>query len=153
MNRDTVVLGLGNPLMSDEGIGVRLLDRLAASADKYPSVDFVDGGTGGLSMLYHLEGRHKVVIVDCAYMGADPGEIRKFRPDQARSIKKLASQSLHEQDVLKIISLARELGQCPEQVVIFGIQPQNTALGHELSSRLADRMNHYIALICDELKG
>src|SRR4030042_2897768 len=68
MRKPVVVLGLGNPLMGDEGIGVYLVERLMESADEYPSVDFIDAGTGGLSILHHIEDRRKAIIIDCAFM-------------------------------------------------------------------------------------
>jgi hydrogenase maturation protease len=124
MKKSTVVLGLGNPLMADEGIGVYLIKRLAEQADQFPDVDFIDAGTGGMSVLHLIEDRDKAVFIDCAFMGEAPGVIRRFTPEEVRSTKVLAHQSLHEADLLHILSLAEQLGQCPEAVVIFGIQPE-----------------------------
>jgi hydrogenase maturation protease len=135
MKEGTVVLGLGNPLMADEGIGVYLVERLMESAGAYPSVDFVDAGTGGLSVLHHIEGRRKAVVVDCAYMDEPPGTIRRFTPEEVRSTKVLAHQSLHEADLLRIIAMARQLDQAPDQIVIFGIQPERVELGIDLAGR------------------
>jgi len=149
--RPVVVLGLGNPLMADEGIGVCLVERLAESAGDYPDVDFIDAGTGGLSVLYKLEGRRKAIFIDCAYMGEAPGSIRRFTPDEARSVKVLAHQSLHEADLLRIIDMARQLGQAPEEVVIFGIQPQLIEFSMGLSPALASRIPEYLAVIRQEL--
>ncbi|UCG47765.1 MAG: HyaD/HybD family hydrogenase maturation endopeptidase [Phycisphaerales bacterium] len=153
MKRETVVLGLGNPLMSDEGVGVRVLERLSALAERYPLVEFVDAGTGGMSLLHLLEGRGKAVIIDCARMGIEPGRIRRFTAEQARSVKRQAHMSLHEADILNIIDLSRELDQCPDEIVIFGIQPKSIRPGQELSRELADRMDDYIDSVCEELDG
>jgi len=150
--RPTVVLGLGNPLMADEGIGVRLVERLAESAEEYPDVEFVDVGTGGLSVLYKLEGRRKAVFIDCAYMGEEPGAIKRFLPDEVRTKKVLAHESLHEADLLRIIDLASELGQAPEEVVIFGIQPQRIEPAIGLSPVLEARMDEYLGSIRRELE-
>ncbi len=147
----TIVVGLGNPLMSDEGIGVILINKLSGLSDKYPFVDFVDGGTGGMNLLYLFEGREKAVIIDCANMEEEPGQIKKFSPDEVKSVKQLAHQSLHEQDLLKIIEIAKQLDQCPEEIVIFGIQPKNIELDQTLSCELTQKIDDYINLICDEL--
>jgi hydrogenase maturation protease len=151
MRKDTVVLGLGNPLMSDEGVGVYLLERLSALSEGYPSVEFVDAGTAGMGILHLIRGRHKAVIVDCADMGVEPGRISKFSPEQVHSVKQLSHQSLHEGDLLRILDLARRLGQMPDEVVIFGIQPESTALGDRLSATLSRRTEDYLSLICEEL--
>ena len=149
--RPVVVLGLGNPLMGDEGIGVHLIERLAASGEQYPSVDFIDAGTGGLSVLHHLDGRRKAVIIDCAFMDEPPGTIKRFTPEEVRSRKVLAHQSLHEADLMRIIAMARQLGQAPEQIVVFGIQPERIQPGEELSRTLEERTDEYVSLILREL--
>jgi hydrogenase maturation protease len=151
MKQQTIVLGLGNPLMSDEGIGILLINKLSEYSGKYPSVDFIDAGTGGLNILHLLEGRNKAVFIDCANMGVQPGTISRFTPKQVKSVKQLAHQSLHEQDLIKIIEMAKQLDQCPKEIVIFGIQPKNVSLGQSLSYELEQKINDYICLIFKEL--
>jgi hydrogenase maturation protease len=151
MKKQTIVLGLGNPLMSDEGIGIFFINKLSEYSGKYPSVDFIDAGTGGLNILHLLEGRNKAVFIDCANMGVQPGTIKRFSPDQVKSVKQLAHQSLHEQDLIKIIEMAKQLDQCPKEIVIFGIQPKNVSFGQSLSEELEKNIDNYISVICKEL--
>jgi hydrogenase maturation protease len=151
MHKKIVVLGLGNPLMSDEGIGVHIINEFLKHSDKYPSADFIDAGTAGLSILHLLKDRQKAVFIDCACMGTPAGTIKNFTPENVKSIKKCAHLSLHEADLLKIIDCARQLKQCPRNLVIFGIEPQNTAPGRKLSQTLHDNMDNYIASISEEL--
>ncbi len=151
MKNPVVVLGLGNPLMADEGIGVHLIERLTELAAQYPGVDFVDAGTGGMSVLHLIEGRRKVIFVDCAFMDEEPGVIRRFTPEDVRSTKVLAYQSLHETDLLHILCLAKQLDQAPEEVVIFGIQPEQVAPGTGLSATLSTRIDAYLSQILCEL--
>ena len=153
MRRATVVLGLGNPLMADEGIGVHLLGRLARRADQYPEVEFVDAGTGGMSVLHLIEGRTKAIFIDCAFMGQEPGTLRRFTPEQVRTTKVLAHQSLHEADLLRLLALAEALGQGPEDVIIFGIEPQVVEPRQGISSALLDKTEDYLAEILSELKA
>ncbi len=152
MKKKTIVLGLGNPLMSDEGIGIYLINRLSELSENYPDVDFMDAGTGGLSLLHHFDGREKAVIIDCAMMEEEPGTIKRFTPDQVKSVKQLAHQSLHEQDLMKIIDMAKMLDQCPKEIVIFGIQPENVSLGQAIGSKLEKKIDYYINIICEELQ-
>jgi hydrogenase maturation protease len=151
MKNPVVVLGLGNPLMADEGIGVHLIERLTKRAAQYPGVDFVDAGTASLSVLHLIEGRRKAIFVDCAFMDEEPGVIRRFTPGDVRSTKVLSRQSLHETDLLRILCLARQLDQVPEQVVIFGIQPERVAPGTDLSAALSTRIDAYLSQILCEL--
>jgi hydrogenase maturation protease len=149
---DVVVLGLGNPLMADEGIGVYLVERLMESAAQYPAADFVDAGTGGLSILHQIEGRRKAILIDCAFMDEPPGAIRRFTPEEVQSTKVLAHQSVHEADLMRIIAMARQLGEAPDQIVIFGIQPARVEPSQGLSQVLVERIDEYISMILHELR-
>jgi len=151
MKMNTLVLGLGNPLMADEGIGTYLVQRLAELKDKFPNVDFIDAGTGGIAILHLIEDRPKIVIIDCARMGLQPGDIKRFTPEQAQSVKAMTHQSLHEADILGIIDMARRLGRCTGKIVIFGIEPELVQPAQQLSSVLTERIDYYIVEICAEL--
>jgi hydrogenase maturation protease len=149
--QSTIVIGLGNPLMRDEGIGVLLVQKLAEKFSCLENVEFYDGGTGGISLLYKIENRHKLILIDCAKMGEPAGTIRRFTPDQVRSVKQLGHFSLHEVDILKVLELADQFGDAPKEVVLFGIEPQSLELGSELSKPLADQFENYLAMISKEL--
>ncbi len=149
--KDIIVLGIGNPLMRDEGIGCRIIERFLAQAENYPSVDFVDAGTGGLSVLHLIANRKKAIVIDCAYMEMEPGTIKKFAPEDVKSVKKLAHLSLHETDILKVINLAKQLGQYPKQLVIFGIEPHIIEPQPALSNTLNAKINDYLTAITAEL--
>jgi hydrogenase maturation protease len=151
MKKDVVVVGLGNTLMADEGIGCVIADHFLGQKEKYPGVEFVDAGTGGMNLLHIISGRKKVIIIDCAVMGTEPGTIKRFTPEQGRSVKQLSHYSLHEADVLQIIEMARRLGECPETTVIFGIEPGRVEHGRELSEALSRRLSEYIKTIEKEL--
>ena len=149
--KDVVVIGLGNVLMSDEGIGVRLVRILSSQQDKFPLVDFIDAGVAGMSLLHLVANRKKVVIIDCAKMETTPGIIKRFALDEVQSVKKLSQFSLHEVDILQVINLSKQLGECPEQILFFGIEPESIAMGQKLSKTLSDKIDFYTAEICKEL--
>ncbi len=151
MKKTVIVIGLGNTLMSDEGVGVRVVQRLLDFAGRFPLGDFVDAGTGGMSILHLIRGKDRAIFIDCARMGEEPGVIKKFTPQELKSTKVLTHQSLHEADLIKIIDMAGQLGQCPAEIIIFGIEPQVVKLGGELSKVLTDRFDEYITIICKEL--
>jgi hydrogenase maturation protease len=149
--KNIVVIGLGNVLLSDEGIGVHIVKRLSEQQAKFTFVDFIDAGTIGMSLLHLIANRKKAVIIDCARMGAKPGTIKQFTPDDVQSVKKLSHFSLHEADILQVINLSKQLGECPDEVVFFGIEPESLKPGQRLSRTLSDRIDTYIAEICKEL--
>jgi len=145
--KDTIVIGLGNILFSDEGIGVHLIRKLSENQGKFPSVEFIDAGTGGLNILHLIANRKKAVIIDCVKMGKNPGTIKRFEPADVKTVKKMMHFSLHEADILRIIELSRQLGECPDQIVIFGIEPESLELGQNLSETLTDKIDLYIDTI------
>jgi hydrogenase maturation protease len=147
MAKDVIVLGLGNILMSDEGIGVRIVERLQKQASKFPDVEFIDAGTGGMNVLHLIANRTKAVIIDCALMAQSPGTIRRFAPDDVKSVKQVSHFSLHDVDILKVLELSKQLDECPQEVIIFGIEPAKVEQGDTLSPILAARMGDYVKLI------
>jgi len=150
----TVVIGLGNKLLADEGIGLVLLEALArkaASPGEFPAVDFLELGTGGLAVLHALAGRKTALILDCARMGLAPGALRRFTPDTVRASDAPPRFSPHEGNLLDLIALARRTGACPERIVIFGIQPATLAPGEKISPLLQAHLPEYIGAIGKEL--
>ena len=152
--KKTVVLGLGNPLMSDEGVGGFIVNKLEKTvSEKFPEVDFIDAGTGGMSLLYLIEGREKVIIIDCAFMKTEPGTVKRFTPKMVDTVKKLAHYSLHEADVLKVIDISNQLGKCPEEIILFGIEPETIEPGDQFSKTINCRVDDYLELILEELQA
>ena len=149
--KDTVVIGLGNLLLSDEGIGIHLVRQLSSQHDKFPEVDFLDAGSAGMNILHLIANRKKTVIIDCAKMGTQPGTLKRFTPDEVQSIKKLRQYSLHEADILKVINLSKQLGECPREIVFFGIEPESLQPGRELSETLTAKIPLLIEKIIKEL--
>jgi len=142
--------------MADEGIGVVLIEELAklAAAGKLPSenIEYYDGGCGGMYLLHSIAERQKVILIDCCLMGAEPGTIRRFTPDDVKSVKQMAHLSLHEVDILKVIELAKQIGQCPEEIIIFGIEPVKIAPQMRLNDAIAAKIPDYIAAITKEIQ-
>jgi len=153
MQKDTVVIGLGNPLMADEGVGIEVLSRLAGRHDEFPDVEFVDGGTGGLSLVHKLSGRKRAFIIDCCLMGLPAGSIRVFTPDDVVSTKKLAHFSLHEADILHVINVARQLDDCPDLITICGIEPATIEQRESLSTVLVERLDVYTEQVISLLRA
>ena len=146
-----LIICLGNPLMRDEGIGIRLASELSNHLNDNPDVEVMDLGTGGLSVIHAIEGREKVIFVDCAIMGQSPGLINRFIPEQVRSKKVRMRYSLHEGDLLNTLELSRRLGECPDDIVIFGIEPKEITHGEGLTSELENNIQQYVQTILEEI--
>jgi len=131
------VIGIGNLLRKDDGVGVVLLEKLIEKKDELPdSLEFIDGGIGGMNLLHLLAHFDIAIILDAVKFDGHHGESRLFTSDEVHSQKISLGMSTHESDLLKIIQLSKELNECPDELFIFGIQPKDTSFGSSLSSEL-----------------
>jgi hydrogenase maturation protease len=124
---DILVLGLGNLLLSDDGLGLRLLETLAAEGS---AAEFLDGGTQGLALLSHLANRRALIILDAVALGAPPGTVHVLKGD---SISAHHAVTAHGSNALELLAAARLLGDLPPSVTIIGIEPACIATGIGLS--------------------
>ncbi len=127
------VLGIGNILMSDEGVGVRLLDAVRDSRQWGDAVEFIDGGAGGLGLLNIIEQAERLVVFDAADMGLQPGEFRVISPSQVSDDTPANRISMHDVPVTETLELCRQFLHAPDDVRIFAVQPQTVDFGRRLS--------------------
>jgi len=147
-----LVIGLGNPLRGDDGVGprvVRELDRRGLPE----GVTALDVGTGGLDLLRVLEGRKHVVLVDAADVGREPGQFVRFRPDQARLVFAGDRLSLHHAGLGEVLALADALGRALPEMVIFGVQPAEVAWGEGLSPAVEATLPILIDAVLEEINS
>jgi hydrogenase maturation protease len=145
----TVVLGVGNELMRDEGVGVAVARALAAHALS-EGVRVVEGGVGGLDLLFEFDGADRVIIVDAAEMGLEPGAVRVFTPDDIEMGEPVRMTSLHGISLLDVLELGRLTG-IEAEVVIVGIQPAEVAPGLGLTAAVEAAVGEAERLIADLL--
>jgi hydrogenase maturation protease len=143
------IIGVGNPLMGDDGAGILVLKMLIGKGLPR-GIEIVDAGTGGMTLLHLLTKYDPVVIVDAVDMGLKPGELRTFSPDDVISLKEERKFSLHEADVFEMIMIARQLGQCPAKITICAIQPRTIRSARGLSREVREKMPDLVArvLVC-----
>jgi hydrogenase maturation protease len=126
-NRNVLILGIGNILQSDEGLGVHVVNHITRNIKLPDGVEVIDGGTAGFDLLPLMVGREKIIIVDALRVDDEPGSIYRFKPEDA--MRSRASLSLHEVGITEVIDLLRLLGENPE-VEIIGIVPEDISTLH-----------------------
>lgn len=131
------VLGVGNTLKGDDGIGVVLLNRLKES-ELPGEVEFYEVGTSGMNILHHLKNLDTAVIIDAVRSKGEPGDSVFFSPDDVDN--DLEVRSTHDANLLEAIELSETMGERPDRVVIMGIIPKNMEINEDLSSPLRDRL-------------
>jgi hydrogenase maturation protease len=145
-----LILGLGNLLMGDEGVGVHAVRELWKH--KLPAhIDVVDGGTAGVEILGLLEGYDKVVVIDAVDAGLQPGSILRFRPEDVTREDADFALSLHQEKILGVLDLAEYLGRDLAPMVIYGMQPEAMGWSTELSPAVAARLDSLLNAVVKEL--
>ncbi|MGD8996727.1 MAG: hydrogenase maturation protease [Anaerolineae bacterium] len=148
----TLILGLGNPLRGDDGVGARVVEELT-HRDLPQAVTALDGGTGGLDLLRLLEQWERVVIVDAADVGREPGQYVRFTPDQVRLASASSTLSLHNAGLSEVLTLAEALELDLPELVIFGVQPAEIGWKEGLSPAVAAAVTTLADAILDEIQG
>jgi hydrogenase maturation protease len=147
-----IVLGMGSLLMGDEGVGIHVVRALGTGLPADADVELIEAGTAGMRAVHAIAGRRKAIFIDCAIMKLKPGTIRRFTPENVRSRKTLRGFSTHEGDLMELIALSRRLGECPPDVVLFGIEPARIEQSMNLSPEWERRMKRYIGMVREELE-
>ncbi|MCJ7544934.1 MAG: hydrogenase maturation protease [Phycisphaerae bacterium] len=126
------VLGIGNILMRDDGVGVHLLEAVRRARPWPAEVEFVDGGAGGLGLLGVIEQAQRLVVFDAADLHAPAGSHRILTAEQL-SDDSPGRISLHDMPFAQTLALCRQFLQAPRDVVILAIQPAEVGPGRALS--------------------
>ena len=147
--KDILVLGIGNTMLRDEGIGVRVAEKMMKMSLP-PEVEVMDGGIKGLDLLYFIEGRKKVIVVDAVKAGAPPGTLFRFT-DNDLAAKKGTLRSAHGIDFSDVIAVARFTGTKPAEVIFLGIEPEDLSVSMELSPKIEEMIPILINLVMKEI--
>ena len=144
----TVVIGVGNLLQKDEGIGIHAVKALQ-KMQLPDNVTIIDGGTSP-DILACTRGGDKLIIVDAARAGGEPGAIYRFQPDDLIA-ERGAAVSVHELSVPQNLRLMLLSGNEPSEVVIIGIEPKEIEWGIELSPELEMKIPEIISVVLKEI--
>ena len=146
----TLVLGLGNPLLGDEGVGLRALEALAAAAEFPPSIELLDGGTSGLSLVPRLRSADRVLVLDAIAAGRPPGTV--MRLDGAELGRDGFGTISPHQIGLSDILCASRLAGGPEEIVVLGVEPASLSLGVGLSAPVESAIGTLVAAALRQLR-
>ena len=146
-----VILGVGNLLLSDEGIGVHVANELM-KMNLPPEVTVVEGGTDGFRLIDIITEADRLIVVDAVKGGGAPGSIYCFDINEVQSCPSGFKTSVHQIGILEVINLAGLIGKTPCTTVI-GVEPKSLEMSMELSPEIKAKIPKIIELIWDELKN
>ncbi|WP_298272924.1 HyaD/HybD family hydrogenase maturation endopeptidase [Geobacter sp.] len=147
-----LVLGIGNLIMTDDGIGVRVVQRLAEGFRFPPGVELLDGGTLGLDLLPRLEGVERLLVVDAVETGGAPGTVMRLQGEEI-PVAFRTKLSPHQMGLQDLLAVAELQGNLPAEMVLWGVQPASVEPGVELSAAVAAREGVLREKVLAELAG
>ncbi len=146
-----LVLGLGNLIMSDDGLGSRVISELERRFVPGAQVQLLDGGTLGLDLLPRLEGIDRLLIVDALQMGADPGTL--FRLEGEEVPRAFANKlSVHQMGLQDLLAVAELQGNLPSELVVIGAQSGLIEMGMELSPPVDSALDKVVDAVRNQLE-
>lgn len=142
-----VILGIGNVLLGDEGVGVHVIRQLETQAEPLPpGVVPVDGGTLGIELLPVVQDAVALILVDAVSIGSEPGSVQTFRGEEIET-RLSRHVSPHQVGSADLIGVARLLGVLPRQTALVGIQPERIAFDLELSAPVRNALSGAIRAV------
>jgi hydrogenase maturation protease len=145
-----VILGVGNILLTDEGVGVHAVNRLVERYDLPAEVEVIDGGTSGMDCLDQIAGVDHLLIADAMRSGKEPGTITRLSDDQIQAFFKtrISPHQVGLSDVLATLNLH---GLMPAHIVLIGVEPRSFATAMALSPDIQARLPQVVEGLVAEL--
>jgi hydrogenase maturation protease len=152
MTAHTLILGLGNPLMADDGAGVQVVELLRQQP--LPAeVEVQDGGTAGLGLVPQMAHYQRVILVDCVRFGGKAGYWRRFALRETELLGEAGTLSLHHASLRDALLLAEALDMLPPEVIIYGVQPASVEWDHPMSEDVKAALPQIVQAVLDEVSG
>ena len=147
-----LVLGLGNILMGDEGLGVRISEMLASDYKLPENVEVVDGGTAGMDLMETVAESDAVIVTDAIFSQKPPGTIITMVDDDVEAFFR-ARTSPHQIGLVDVLAALRLTDESPERLVIVGVVPEAMELGVGLTDRTEAACRSALSVVVDELRA
>jgi hydrogenase maturation protease len=144
-----LILGVGNLLLSDEGVGVHIA-RTLMEVDFPPEVRVVEGGTDGFGLMHVLLEADRLILVDAVKAGGLPGSIYRFEVEDCPPFPDIFKTSVHQVSILEVLNLSGLIGSTPRTTII-GVEPKSLEMGMDLSPEIEAKIPKVIQLIKEEV--
>lgn len=148
-----LILGIGNTLFSDEGIGVHLVERMRKEVGELPGVEYLDGGTLSFTLAEPIARAEGLIVVDAARMNTRPGTLKVFHNEEMDRYLSGSRASVHEVSLADLLDIARLSESLPGLRCLVGIEPASLEWGEAPSDTLTAAMDLGIAEILSILKN
>lgn len=147
----TLILGVGNELLQDEGLGIHAA-RLLSGYDLPPHVEVIEAGTAGPQLFSLLDGVKRLIVLDCIDAEAKPGAIFRFKPGDLGLFPQEYMASIHDVGLLEVLQIGDFLGQQPD-TEIFAMQPAVIDWGLSPSAEIQGQLRNLTDLVYEEIRS
>lgn len=154
----TLVIGLGNPILTDDGVGVKVAHAVKDSLTSYPRNDLTitEVGVGGLRLMEMMVGYDRVILIDALIQdhGNQPGTIRRMTLDDLRTISPTQhSASVHDTTLVTALEMGQRIGlPLPEEIIIYAVEVENVLdFGEQPTPAVAEAIPRVTAAVLGEL--
>jgi len=144
-----LVLGVGNLLLSDEGFGVHVAQRLT-DMEFPPEVQVMEGGTDGFGLMPVVLQADRLILIDAVKGGGPPGSVYRFDIEDCPPFPDRFKTSVHQISILEVINLSSLIGS-PPRTTIIGVEPKSMEMGMELSPEIKAKIPKVIRLVEEEV--
>lgn len=151
MTQRTLILGLGNTLMTDEAVGPIVVRHLEAAASPAAALLFLDGGTLSFTLATPIEDCARLIVVDAAAMGDPPGSVRVFEGEAMDLQLRQHARSVHEVSLADLLDMVRLTDRLPERRALIGIEPAVVGWGDHLTPVVAAAVPVAMARVREQL--
>jgi len=146
----TLILGIGNLILSDDGVGIHAVKLLQESNEIDPAIPIVDGGTCGLDLLQYLDGTDKLIIMDASKPNGTPGKIQRITGDSVPAYLSIKT-SPHEIGLPELLFAAKLSKIYPKEVVIYCVEAESLETSTTLTPKVANALGNVVKLVKEEV--
>ena len=146
----TLILGIGNVLLTDEGVGVRTLNELQRRFTFSDDVELLDGGTSGIELLRHIQDHDNLIIIDCMTYDQPPGTVYRVENEDVPSVFRTRI-SPHQLGLSDLLAAAMLTDRTPKNLVLFGVEPESVDIGLELTETVEKSLAKLIKAVVEEV--
>jgi hydrogenase maturation protease len=145
-----LIMGVGNLLLSDEGVGVHIAQKMM-EMHLPPEVHVVEGGTDGFGLINVILAADRMILIDAVRGGGKPGSIYRFDIEDCPSCLDIFKTSVHQVSILEVINLSGLIGSTPSTTII-GIEPKRLEMGTQLSPEIGAKIPKVIQMVLREIE-
>lgn len=151
--RPALIMGVGNTLQGDDGVGVHALHWLQSALGAQPGITLYDAGTLGVTLLVEIEQTERLIFIDAMRMNSVPGTVRCFEgAAMDQWLRRAQAGSVHEVSLGELLDMARLLDRLPPHRALIGIEPGHIGWGEHLSTELAGALPQVESCVRDVLR-